>query len=357
MAKKKKKAKGRGLMKLLLLVVLIAAVVGGTKLFSLYQRVYWPNVNIDSGEAYFYISTGSDLENVAGKLESKGLIINRHSFEWLAERKNYSGGLIVPGKYKLTDGMNNDALIDHLRAGNGRLEVQVTFNNIRTLQEFAGIVGKQLEPDSTTIARQLLSPETHQHYGFNEHTFLTMFVPNTYHFDWATGVEEITGRMAAEFRRFWTDERKQKARNIALSQSEVVILASIVEAEQRLHKTERARIAGLYLNRLHRGMKLQSDPTVVYAIGDFTINRVLTKHLSFDHPYNTYIYSGLPPGPILVPDISSVDAVLNAEQHNYIFMCAKEDFSGLHNFSTNLRQHNIYAQRYRDALNKRKIFR
>lgn len=338
-------------------MLLIASVVGGAKLFQLYQRVYWPNINISTGQGYFYIPTGSGLEDVAGLLESQGLIINRHSFEWLAERKNFRGNLIVPGKYKLTDGMNNNALIDHLRAGNGRLEVKVTFNNIRTLDELAGLLGKQLEPDSTVLSNHFNSPEVYQHFGFTKHTFLTMFVPNTYHFDWATGVDQITERMAAEYRRFWTSDRKQKAINLGLSQSEVVILASIVQAEQRLHNSERPTIAGLYLNRLKRGMKLQSDPTVVHAVGDFSINRVLTKHLTVDNPYNTYLYSGLPPGPILIPDISSVDAVLNAEQHNYIFMCAKDDFSGLHNFSTNLRQHNIYAQRYREALNQRKIYK
>lgn len=343
--------------KVIVLAVLIGVVVGGVKLFSLYQRVYWPNVDLSSDHAHFYIPTGADLEEVAGLLESNGVIINRHSFEWLAERKNYRGNLIVPGKYQLSDGMSNDALIDHLRAGNGRLEVKITFNNIRSLNELAGVLGDRLEPDSAELAEHLNAPEVVDHYGFNSHTFLTMFIPNTYHFDWATNVEEITERMAAEYRRFWTAERKQRAKEIGLSQSEVVTLASIVQAEQRMHKSELKRIAGLYLNRLKRGMRLQSDPTVIHALGDFTVNRVLREHLSIDNAYNTYLHSGLPPGPILLPDISAVEAVLNAEDHDYLFMCAKEDFSGYHNFATNLRQHNIYAQRYREALNKKKIYR
>lgn len=355
MAKKKKGISNWK--KVLLLAVLISAVVGGVKLFSLYQKIYWPNVQVEGNQDAFYVPTGSNLEQVAGLLESQGFIRNRHSFEWLAERKNYRGNLIVPGKYRLEDGMSNDALIDHLRAGNGRLDVKVTFNNMRTLEELAGRFGEQLEPDSSELAAHFNDPEVRKHYGFSRETFVSMFIPNTYQLDWATSVEAITERMAAEYRRFWTQERKQKAANIGLSQSEVVTLASIVQAEQRLHVSEQPRIAGLYLNRLKRGMKLQSDPTVIFARGDFSVNRVLREHLKVVSPYNTYLNTGLPPGPILIPDISAVDAVLNAEKHNYIFMCAKEDFSGLHHFSTNLRQHNAHARRYREALNQRKIYR
>lgn len=355
MAKKKKKT--GNLRRVIILVVLVAFTIGGVKLFQLYQRVYWPNVQIAHGDSSLFIPTGSDFEQVAALLESRGFIINRHSFEWLAEKKNYRGDLVVPGKYELKDGMSNDALIDHLRAGNGRLEVKVTFNNLRTIEQLAGRLASNLEPDSLELLRHLSNPEVQGHFGFNSHTFRTVFIPNTYFFDWATSPEEVLDRMAAEYRRFWNEERKQKARNLGLSQSEVVILASIVQAEQSIRRDEHPRIAGLYLNRLKKGMKLQSDPTVVFALGDFTINRVLNEHLKVDSPYNTYRNTGLPPGPILFPEISTVDAVLNAEQHNYIFMCAKDDFSGYHYFATNLRQHNIYAQRYREALNKRKIYR
>lgn len=353
----KKKTKGKSYLRVLVLVVLIAAVVGGIKLFSLYQKIYWPNVQVDNKSNALFIPTGATLEEVAGLLDSRGFIINRHSFEWLAERKNYRGNLIVPGKYELKDGMSNDALIDHLRAGNGRLEVRVTFNNIRTLEELSGRLGQQLEPDSAAIYSYLASDAVQQKYGFNRDQFITMFIPNTYHFDWATSIEAITERMASEYRSFWTAERKAKAQKIGLSQSEVVTLASIVQAEQRTHLSEQPTIAGLYLNRLKKGMKLQSDPTVIHANKDFTIRRVLTKHLEIDSPYNTYRYAGLPPGPILLPEISAVDAVLNAENNQYIFMCAKEDFSGYHHFSTTLRQHNIYAQRYRNALNQRNIYK
>jgi UPF0755 protein len=354
----KSKRKKNVFLQIAVFTLLIVLTIGGVKLYSYYKKIYWPNVKIENGsKAFFYIPTGSDIEQVAYLLESQGRIINRHSFEWVAEQKNFKGNLVIPGKYELKDGMSNDALIDHLRAGNGRLEVKVTFNNIRTLPELAGRFGAYLEPDSTEIIKYFSNPDLVAKYGFNKNTFITLFVPNTYKFDWATDVETIVKRMATEYKTFWNDDRKQKAAKIGLSQSEVVILASIVQAEQRTKNDERPRIAGLYLNRLKKRMKLQSDPTVIYAVGDFSINRVLTKHLSIESPYNTYVYTGLPPGPILVPDISAVDAVLNAEKNEYIFMCAKEDFSGYHNFATNLKMHNIYAQRYREALNKRKIYK
>jgi len=343
--------------KVVISTIVIALIIGGVKLFSLYKKVYFPNVQLETQSAALYISTGSTLEEVAGLLASQGYIQNRHTFEWLAERKNYQGSLIVPGKYELEDGMSNQELINHLRAGNGRLDVEVTFNNLRTLEELAGSLADQLEPDSATLSGYFKDPEVWRKYGLDRNSFMTMFIPNTYQFDWATNAEDLTERMASEYRRFWTDSRKAKARNIGLSQSEVVTLASIVQAEQRLHVGEQPKIAGLYLNRLKRGMKLQSDPTVIHAIGDFSINRVLSKHLKVKSPYNTYLNAGLPPGPILLPEISAVDAVLNAHDHNYIFMCAKEDFSGLHNFSTNLREHNRHAQRYREALNQRNIYR
>lgn len=353
----KKKRNSSWVKRTVILAVVIAVVVGGLKLFSVYQRIYWPNVNVKGDKGILFIPTGATLEVVAGRLEGSGYVLNRHSFEWLAERKNYTGSRIVPGKYVVSDGMSNNALIDHLRAGNGRVDVNVTFNNMRNIPELAGRLGEQLEPDSAMLLAHFNDPQVWSKYGFNRNTFATMFIPNTYAMDWASTVDEITERMAREYRDFWTTQRKAKAQQLGLSQSEVVTLASIVQAEQRMHSSEQPRIAGLYLNRLERGMKLQSDPTVIHAVGDFTINRVLREHLKFDSPYNTYLYAGLPPGPILMPEISAIDAVLNAEDHAFLYMCAREDFSGLHHFSTNLRQHNNYARRYRAALNKRKIYK
>jgi UPF0755 protein len=184
-----------------------------------------------------------------------------------------------------------------------------------------------------------------------------MFIPNTYEFYWNTSAEEFVERMAREYKRFWTEERKQKAGVIGLSQSEISTLASIVQSEQAAHVDERSVVAGLYLNRIRMGMRLESDPTLIHAIGDYTIKRVLNVHKQVDSPYNTYKNAGLPPGPILLPETTSIDAVLNADQHNYIFMCAKDDFSGYHNFAVTYRDHVNNAKRYQKALNARKIYR
>ncbi|HKL40356.1 MAG TPA: endolytic transglycosylase MltG, partial [Cryomorphaceae bacterium] len=275
----------------------------------------------------------------------------------LMEKKNYQGDLVVPGKYTLRADMGLNELIDHLRAGNGEEEVQVTFNSARKLSELAGKVSVNIEADSAMIAERLADPEVAAKYGFNSDTFISMFFPDTYRMEWDTDADEFIERMAAEYKRFWTAERIQKATNYGLSQSEVSTLASIVQAEQQVHPDERKVIAGLYLNRLRKGMRLQSDPTVVYAVGDFSINRVLTKHLSTPSPYNTYIHVGLPPGPINLPSKQSVDAVLNADENRYIFMCAKADFSGYHAFATSLSEHNRNARAFQQALNDRKIYK
>ena len=186
---------------------------------------------------------------------------------------------------------------------------------------------------------------------------MTMFIPNTYEVYWNTSAEEFVKRMAREYKAFWTEQRKAQAKALNLTQSEVSILASIVQAEQSEHRDERAQVAGLYINRIKKKMRLQSDPTLIYATGDFSIKRVLNKHMQLDSPYNTYMYAGLPPGPINLPEISSIDAVLDYEKHDYIYMCAKADFSGYHNFSRSFFQHNAYAKAYRNELNRRKIMK
>jgi UPF0755 protein len=193
-------------------------------------------------------------------------------------------------------------------------------------------------------------------YGFNKETFRCMFIPDTYEVYWNISGEDLIARMNREYNTFWNSGRKAKAEEIGLSQIETGILASIVQAEIS-HYDEAPVVAGLYLNRLRKNMFLQADPTLIYAVGDFTIRRVLNIHKQIDSPYNTYKYLGLPPGPINFPSVTSIDAVLNYQQHNYIYMCAREDFSGYHNFATNLQQHNINARRYQQALNREKLFR
>lgn len=338
-------------------LLVISLIAGAAVGYYTYKLIYGSALDLKSESTSFYIRSDWNERDVLESLVELAGLRNPEFAEALIEKKNYQGNLVVPGKYTLTADMSLNELIDHLRAGNGEEEVNVTFNAARRLLELAGSVALNIEADSAQIAQKLSDPQVAGKYGFNSATFISMFFPDTYRMEWDTNADEFVERMAAEYKRFWTEDRIQKARNYGLSQSEVSTLASIVQAEQQVHPDERKIIAGLYLNRLKTGMRLQSDPTVVYAVGDFTINRVLTKHLSTPSPYNTYLHSGLPPGPINLPSKQSIDAVLNADENKYIFMCAKADFSGYHAFATNLTQHNRNARAFQQALNERKIYK
>lgn len=345
---KKQKKKKKGIIgKIILLIFILGLAGGGYFGWDIYQKIYAPNVSLGGKDkAFIYIPTGAAHTDVVNILYEEGFIVNRNTFEWVVEQKNYQGKNVVPGKYEITDKMNNEELINHLRAGNGRLEVSITFNNVRTKEQLAGKISKNIEADSLQIIDWLNHPDSIGRYGFNDETILTLFLPNSYRVQWNTSASQLMKRMGTEYKKFWTAERKQKASDLGLSQSEVSVLASIVQAEQSAHPDECPRIAGLYLNRLKKGMLLQSDPTVIYGIGDFSIRRVLHRHLEYDSPYNTYKYKGLPPGPINLPELSSLDAVLNAEKHKYIFMCAKPRTGGYHNFAETYNQHLVYAREY-----------
>lgn len=324
---------------------------------SFYREFYQAVVPASMDRAAFYIPTGSTAESVLASLEELGLVSQPDKVAWLMKQKNYKGRNVEPGLYRWREGMSTVDIVDHLRAGRGEEMVKLTIGSSRTLEELAGKVARQIEADSLEVWSTLRDPDILRKYGFNHANFKAMFLPDTYFIPWDTDALGFVERMASEFKKFWTEERLAAARGLGLSQSEVSTLASIVQAEQQLYPEERPRIAGLYLNRLKKGMKLQSDPTVVFAIGDFSINRVLTTHLQVDSRYNTYRYAGLPPGPINIPDKSSIEAVLYSEDNHYLFMCAKADFSGYHAFSPNLAGHNRNAAAYRRALNERSIYR
>ncbi len=344
------------LKKIIILVLLLGAAIGGYMAYSMYQKVYQPNVTLSNAtDKYFYIYSHYNFDDVVHDLYEKGYIINSESFEWVAEQKSNFKNNIKPGRYLLEDGMSNNALVDLFRSGEQKA-VKVTFNNVRTKEELAGKITKNLECDSLELITLLNNPEFIRKYGFNKTTILTLFLPNTYQFNWNTSAEEAVAKMAGEYKKYWTADRKAKAAALNLSQSEVSILASIVQAEQSVHSDERPIVAGLYINRMRQGMLLQSDPTIIYGIGDFTMRRVLNKHKTFNSPYNTYLHKGLPPGPINLPSIKSLDAVLNYEHHNFVYMCAKEDFSGYHNFAKTYSQHKVYARKYQRELNKRRIY-
>lgn len=351
MAKKKKSFLKKILVSFLILLLL--GLAGGG--YFAYKVIYQPNVFLEEKKSrIIYIPTGSTFVDVGNILSSKGIIVNRMTFEMLAKRKKYDLQ-VKPGKYRILARMNNNALINLLRLGLQE-PVRITFNGIRTKEQIISRVSNRIEADSAALT-DLLNDQDFllKKYGLRSDNVLTMFIPNSYEFYWNTSAEDFLDRIAKDYKAFWTASRKAQANEIGLSQTEVSILASIVQAEQSRFNEEKPIIAGLYINRLRKKMPLQSDPTLIYAIGDFTINRVLNGHKEIDSPYNTYKNIGLPPGPICLPEISSLDAVLNYDKNDYIYMCAKDDFSCKHNFAQTLFQHNIYAQKYRKALDRNNI--
>ncbi|MCX7985557.1 MAG: endolytic transglycosylase MltG [Bacteroidales bacterium] len=326
---------------ILLFILLIAAVYFG------WQYIWAPNITIKDGKTYLYIPTGSSFSDVCNMLDTSGYIRNIKTFKWLAQRKDYPQH-VRAGRYRLRNGMNNNELINMLRAGKQE-PVTLVLRKYRFLSQIASHLGKNLEPDSAQFIQVLTNRQLLEKFQLNPQTVLSIFIPNTYFVFWNTTETELLERMIKEFDNFWDSTRINKARSIGLTPIEVITLASIVDEESNI-KDEYPIIAGVYINRLKRGMPLQADPTVRYAIGDFQMKRVLLKHLSYSSPYNTYLNTGLPPGPICTPSQAAIDGVLNYTSHNYLYFCAKPDFSGRHAFARTLSEHNKNAIAYQRAL-------
>jgi len=346
----KKKSLG---LKIVIAFVGILIITGSIFGFKYYNMIYQSNVTLKGKQTdYLYIRTGATFDDVTNLLYEKGFIINRSSFEWMAERKNYKEK-VKPGKYLIKDEMSNNELINMLRSGKQE-PVQLVFNNIRTKDQLAGRLAKQIEADSTSLIDLFNDEAFLKTYSLNPDNVVTLFIPNTYEIKWNTSARQLMEKMKKEFDKFWTNDRKQKASAINLNPVQVSILASIVQ--QETNKTdEMPRIAGVYINRLEKDMKLEADPTVKFAMGDFAIKRILKRHLEYDSPYNTYMYKGLPPGPICIPTSTTIDKVLNYEHHNFLFFCAKDDFSGYHVFAKTGAQHQENARKYQRALNEHNI--
>ncbi|NQY08331.1 MAG: endolytic transglycosylase MltG [Flavobacteriales bacterium] len=331
---------------------LLIMLCGTAMAYELYSMIYAPRVSLgDKDTDYLYIPSNSSFEDVIKLLYQRELISDQTSFKYLASWKNYKE--VHSGKYMIKKGMSHNDLVNLLRSG-VQEPIKVIINNIRTVEELAGKVAKQLEADSTSIVSLLKDAKYLNKINVKKIEVLALFIPNTYQIYWDTSAKEFIERMQGEHKCFWTSDRTDKAEKAGLTKVEVAVLASIVQKETS-KKDEKPRVAGVYMNRLDKGMKLQADPTLIYALGDFLIKRVLNKHKLIDSPYNTYMYAGLPPGPICLSEISSIDAVLNYESHSYIYFCAKEDFSGYHNFAKTYAQHLLNARRYQRELNKRKI--
>ncbi|AII51039.1 endolytic transglycosylase MltG [Hymenobacter sp. APR13] len=322
--------------------------------YYFYQVFFTPNVETKT-PTYVLVRRGQTAKSVLDSVEATGVIVDKLSLRFVAKVMKYEK-LVKPGRYELKDGYTNRELINALRTGR-QSPLKLTFQNIRLRQDLAQKLNTAIDARPGQFDSLLSSPSYTKSLGFDTTSIMTMFIPNTYELYWNSTPDNLMQRMKKEYEKFWTPARDAKRKAMNLSRAEVSTLASIVEAEQQQHADERPRVAGVYLNRLRRGMKLQADPTVVYANQDFTIKRVLNVHLTKDSPYNTYKYAGLPPGPINLPSIASIDAVLNPERHDYLYFCAKEDFSGYHAFARNEQEHLVNARRYQAALTRSGIMK
>jgi UPF0755 protein len=343
--------------KILIAIVLIGLVVAGFIAYTIYQTMFVSNTAFNNEVAHIYIPTNATYKEVREELEP--LLKDIDKFDALAERKKYTTN-IKAGKYAIKKGMNNNDIINSIRSNN--IPVKLSFNNQESLERLAGRVSTQIEADSLELFTVMSSPEFLKSNGFSSKTALGMYIPNSYQFFWNTSAEQFRERMLKEYNRFWNDERLAKAKALNLTPDEVMTMASIVQKETA-KVDERKRVAGVYMNRLKIRMPLQADPTVIYAIkltsGDFdqVIKRVLYKDLEIDSPYNTYKYAGLPPGLITMPDISSIDAVLNYEKHDYFYFVADVKNFGYHKFAKTLSQHNVNRQEYVRWINQQGVNR
>lgn len=343
-----------GKRKILAAFLIVFSILLSSFAFYFYQVFNTPNILVDKEDALIAIPSGSTFKNVQTLLYDGGYVRDPVSFGFLAKLKNYDK-LVKPGLYALDAEMSNSNAINLLRSGQ-QTPINITFNNVRLLSELPEKITANLEITAEDFTKALNDSTVMASFDFDTANYLNMFIPNTYQVYWTIKPQELLERMNSEYTIFWNKERLAKADNLELTAREVSTLASIVQSETA--KIEEARrISGLYINRLERGIPLQADPTLIFAAQDFTIKRVLNKHREIESPYNTYKYTGLPPGPIRMAGGHYIDAVLDFEEHKYIYMCAKSDFSGYHEFATNLTAHMRNARKYQRALNEARIYR
>ena len=337
--------------KIVVAISIIGLFIMGGFSYYVYNVMFASNTNFSQDFKYIYIRSNSDYNDLIEQL--KDYIVDRSTFTVLAERKNYINN-INPGKFIIKKGMNNNQIINSIRSNN--VTVDLIFNNAKNIYDLASIVSKQIEADSTSLVDTFFEKNN----GFNDETLLSMYLPNSYNFYWNTNSEDFKKRMLKEYEDFWSIDRLNKAKEISLTPTEVMILASIVNEESK-EIIELSTIAGVYINRLNNNWLLNADPTVKFAAyklpkyKNTIIRRVLNKHLRIDSKYNTYIYKGLPPGLISMPSIISVDAVLNYEKHSYFFFAADPENPGFHSFAKNLREHKLNAKKLHKALDKKGI--
>lgn len=345
MDKKKKKILLSGLV----LLILIGLIGIGTIYYFLFAPQFHPQKT-----TYLYIDRDDTIDSIYNKVKNQGHPKSFKGFLWIAKYRNYPKN-IHTGRYAIHPGENVYHVFSRFYRGY-QDPINLTIGSVRTLDRLARSVSKQLMIDSAEVANIMNDSVFQQKLGYTKETMPCLFIPETYQVYWDMSVTDFFERMQKEHHKFWNQERLNKATTIGMTPAEVCTLASIVEEETN-NNSEKPMVAGLYINRLHSDMPLQADPTIKFALQDFGLRRITNAHLSVDSPYNTYRNLGLPPGPIRIPSPIGLDAVLNYVKHDYIYMCAKEDFSGTHNFASNYADHMKNARKYWNALNERKIFK
>jgi UPF0755 protein len=339
-------------LKTLGLLFFTALLIGVYFAWTPLKAVYFSGVPAKLEHNILLVPTGATYDQVVDSLTNGGFVTDVESFHWLADYMKYKRPEMRAGRYEIEPGWNNRQLIRHLRGGK-QAPVNVILTNQRLPEEIAGRVAQFLETDSLSLLNTFRDPALLAELGYTPESFISLFIPNTYQMFWNTDAKGLLNRMAKEHDAFWNkNERKSKAQQLGMTPEAVYTLASIVERETN-NNPEKPTIAGVYLNRLNIDMPLQADPTAVFATRDFTVRRVTEYHTTFDSPYNTYRYKGLPPGPISMASIASIDAVLNPKQHDYLYFCAKPDDSGSHAFAETYTAHLVNARRFQSWLRQR----
>lgn len=330
-----------------LILFLLLSILGISLTFYGFQIVYTPNFLVGKESRLLFVKEGASFKDIQQELHEGNYVQDLISFSFLAKLMNYDEQ-VKPGRYVIQSGMTNLQVVRLLRSGKQE-PVDITFNNVRVLSDLSEKITRNLGMEPAEFEAAVVKFAMNNSDGFNKDNVMAMFIPNTYKVYYNVTPDALVDRMDDEYKKFWNEERRNKAKAMGFTPIEVSVLSSIVQAES-IRAEEAPIIAGLYINRLRKGIALQADPTLVFAVGDFSLKRVLNEHKAIDSPYNTYRYPGLPPGPINLPEIRSIDAVLNYSPSDYYYMCAKEDFSGRHNFTNSYQEHMSNAIRYQRAL-------
>ena len=336
--------------KILIPLIIFSTILTTGSVYT-YQMLYSPNFLINAEDKFIIIEENTDFNELIKKLEDDTLINDILSFSFLSKLMEYQENIKI-GAYKVKMNMSNYEMITMLRSGN-QTPIKLTFTYARKIEDLAEKITTKLKMSKDDLLNYL-NENINNYSGFKKTDIISIFLPDTYEVYWNISPEKLTNKMYSEYKKFWNEERLSKLDKINLNQKEAIVLASIVASESRM-LDEADRIAGLYINRLNRNMRLQADPTLIFAANDFTIRRVLNKHKKIKSPYNTYIHRGLPPGPIRLASKKYIDAVLNYEKHNYFFFAADPSRPGFHSFATTFSQHKKNAKKYHYYLNSRNI--